>query len=428
MPKRVDVFFVLLADYDPVDDTLATIGFLRRDKTGERSVIEVIGESNPNREADALVKVFEALTAELFAIDVHNLALSESDPNAIYAHIFVYEPAEAVSLQNAVGRHLNDSRVRIGLLNLVRIFPPEEVIPEPEFRGMHHLPATALRTVIEQLYAVPSLTAYDLRQVSAAIAKSTSSVRSYCPNEDFERPFSSLLSIDVIRRLRDPQRKRIDRSLIESDVRARLESTVDIAAWLIAQNKEAKDRGSTEFLRLSKKPFRFQSTFNPLGASDLDVLQAFELLENRAGLLSTLVDLAQSADQRCDAGRCIAKLKLLKRWNSGWRHFMLFSIPPESRESDIAASDFDLILTDDDPDIRLDPQLWPIFECRLHERGPQHAANSLLISVTKSQGDDPTFNAMRNRAGEGPFFVDRIFKDFNTSRSASFLRYLASQS
>src|SRR3546814_6364455 len=43
------------------------------------------------------------------------------------------------------------------LLHAVRLFPPEDVVPEPEFKGAHHLPATAIRSVIEQLYALPAL-------------------------------------------------------------------------------------------------------------------------------------------------------------------------------------------------------------------------------------------------------------------------------
>jgi len=39
-------------------------------------------------------------------------------------------------------------------MSTVRIFPPDDVVPEPEFRGAHHLPATAVRSVVEQLYAL----------------------------------------------------------------------------------------------------------------------------------------------------------------------------------------------------------------------------------------------------------------------------------
>jgi hypothetical protein len=110
--------------------------------------------------------VFARLLADLQHVDRLNL---ENDAG-LYAHIFFYEPAEAIILQNAVKRHLDDPRVREGLLHLVRLFPPDDVVPEPEYRGMHHLPATALRSVVEQLYALPVTVAYDLRKVSMALA------------------------------------------------------------------------------------------------------------------------------------------------------------------------------------------------------------------------------------------------------------------
>src|SRR3546814_6637665 len=118
-----------------------------------------------------------------------------------YAHIFLYEPAEATNLQRAIGRHLDDERIRSGLLHLVRLFPPEDVVPEPEFRGVHHLPATAIRSVIEQLWALPVAVAFDLRQVSRAINVAGGGP-AYVPAEAFERPCSSLLFIDVIRHRR----------------------------------------------------------------------------------------------------------------------------------------------------------------------------------------------------------------------------------
>src|SRR5215468_707742 len=110
--------------------------------------------------------------------------------------------SSSTNLQLAVGRHLNDNRIRSALLHLVRLFPPEEVVPEPEYRGVHHLPATAVRSVVEQLYALPVAVSYDLRQVSDAIA-TTGGGPPYMPQQGFARPFSSLLSIDVIRNLRD---------------------------------------------------------------------------------------------------------------------------------------------------------------------------------------------------------------------------------
>ena len=137
MPPRVDASLYLVVDHDPVDDGLVTLGYLYVRGDDAREHIEVLPTPDRRAEADALVGIFTRLVADLKAIDAANGALPPGDPNAIYAHIFLYEPSEAVALQDAVGRHLDDGRVRSGLLDMVRLFPPEDIVPEPEFRGMH---------------------------------------------------------------------------------------------------------------------------------------------------------------------------------------------------------------------------------------------------------------------------------------------------
>jgi len=128
------------------------------------SILEVLPTGDRAAEANALVSVFGRLVADLEAIDAHNAAIGDpNDPDSRYAHIFLYEATEALAMQNAVKRHLDDPRVRTGLTAYGAAVPPDEVVPEPEFRGMQHLPATALRSVVEQLLALPVTVSYDLR-------------------------------------------------------------------------------------------------------------------------------------------------------------------------------------------------------------------------------------------------------------------------
>src|SRR5262249_1058994 len=182
---------------------------------------------------------------------------SQSDETTgLYSHIFFYEPSEAINLQNAVKRHLNDPRVRGGLLHMVRLFPPEELVPEPEFRGMHHLPATALRSVVEQLYAMPVAVSYDLRQVSNALREAGLIATPYNPAPSFKHDFSSLLSVEVSRGLRENRRGHATVNEIESDVRARLQATRAVVEWLQAENRRAVQTDGSPLLRLAKKPFR----------------------------------------------------------------------------------------------------------------------------------------------------------------------------
>ncbi len=294
MPPRVDAAIYLVADNDPVDDTLVTLGYRYVDASGAREHIEILSSADRHAEADALVSVFGRLVQDLEAIDAYNEAIGgPTDPASLYAHIFLYEATEALALQNAVKRHLEDPRVRAGLLHMVRLFPPDEIVPEPEFRGMQHLPATALRSVIEQLLSLPVTVSYDLRQVSGALHRAGLVAHDYRPALEFERPFSSLLALDVSRALREGKGKGPSADAIRADVSARLTVTQAIADWLHAEHQRRVAVGEPPMLRLNKQPFRLQASFNPLDAGDLDVLRAFELLENRAGLLDTMIQLAR---------------------------------------------------------------------------------------------------------------------------------------
>ena len=429
MPPRADVRFFLSLDFDPVDDRIAAVGYRRLE--GDAVVGEEIfvpRSSIAADEADALVTVLGRLIADLTAINQHNSdATDRGDTAALrYAHIFFYEPSEAVNLQKAVGRHLGDPRIRGGLLNLVRLFPPDDIVPEPEFKGAHHLPATALRSVLEQLYALPVAVAYDLRQVSQALA-AVGAKAPYVPANEFARPFSSLLSIEVIRGLRDEAQGAPSVDDIRADVAARLDALAGVVTWLYGEHEKGVANGKP-LLRLTKRPFRFHETFDPLDAADLDVLVACELLENRAGLLETLVGLAQPASRRRDAGRCMAKLSLLGAYDYGPRQkILIFSVPPESQETDLGPGDLKLILTNDSPDLRLDQTSWATVECRIKAPDDDDLGKPSIVKVLmpKSVFEGPIFKDLIAEDAPGAWFIDRPFFDVNSQKAERFLQHLS---
>lgn len=425
MPPRIDVGLYLLVDVDPVEDNLITLGYLRNECGESRYLVEVLPDGSPDLESEALCKVMGQLIEDLSEIDRHNAEHEDEPAKQMQAHIFVYDPSEAAGLQDAVARHIENPLVRTGLLHLIRMFPPEEVVPEPEFRGIHHLPATALRSVVEQVFALPVMVSYDLRQVTGVLAKTKPGLSPpYTPELPFRRPFSSRLSIDVCRDLRD---RRIESEAVRQDVLARLNAIRALAEWLMRENAAALHRDDDHaFLRLNKRPFRFQATLDPLNAVDLDLLHAFELLENRAGMLDALVSLAQPYSQRRDRSRCMAQMTLRRHWRTDWgRYSLLFSVPPESRESELSSANFDLILTDDNPDIRLNPQLWPLFEVRIASERPDFAnSGTLLVDVAADAFEGDDFQRLLRETGEQRWFLDRTFKDFTTDRAAGFLAFL----
>ena len=429
MPPRVDVGLYLIVDLDPVEDNLITLGYLRSDVEQSKYVVEILPDGRPELESEALCKVLGELVKDLAEIDQHNAAHTDSPAQQVQAHIFLYEPSEALGLQDAVARHLENPLVRAGLLHLIRMFPPEDVVPEPEFRGVHHLPATALRSVVEQVFALPIMVSYDLRQVTQALAGTSPGLSTpYSPDPPFERPFSSRLAIDVCRDLRDGQ---IGAEAVREDVISRLNATRALAEWMMQENAAALQRdGDHAFLRLNKRPFRFQETLDPLNAVDLDLLHAFELLENRAGMLDALVSLAQPFTQRRDRARCVAQMTLIRHWRNNWGTYsLLFRVPPESRESELSSNNFDLILTNEDPDIRLSQQLWPLFEARIAPERPDFAASGqLLVNVSAVVFNGSDFQRLLRETGDAGWFLDRTFKDFTTGRAADFMAFLSEES
>ena len=65
MPPRSDAALVLLADHDPVDDGLVTLGYLFSSEDRTTEVIEILDTSDRKAEADALVGVFSRLISDL---------------------------------------------------------------------------------------------------------------------------------------------------------------------------------------------------------------------------------------------------------------------------------------------------------------------------------------------------------------------------
>ncbi|MFZ6181627.1 PD-(D/E)XK nuclease family protein [Nannocystis pusilla] len=414
MPPRIDVRIFLVADWDPVEDRLIALGCLVQGTIARPPRVATI--RTPEEELSALKDILGTVLQVLGEVDSHNRELEGRDDAALRAHIFVYEPSEANDLRAAMARHLEDQEIRGSLLNLVRLFPPEEIrAPEPEYRGSHHLPASALRSVMEQLYLLPAKVSYDLARVSVALKDADPPLREpYQPLPAFQRPFSSRLSMEIARPFVRTGSRQAE---ILQDVTARLRATASLCDWILADNESAEQT----FLRLKKPPFRFQELFHPLDAIDLDVLLSQELLQSRADRLAALVELARPAPERRERLRCFANMTLRSDTKNGSRTFLTFDVPPESRDTEIAPGTFGLILTDDDPDVRLDPTQWPACEVSLERTW----SSGLVVSIYKKVADGPLMRRMLAKTGERGWFLELAHKDINTERIANFLRFLA---
>ncbi|MES3100519.1 PD-(D/E)XK nuclease family protein [Sphingomonas faeni] len=425
MPARTDASIYIVADYDPVDDGLATIGYLYNEGGTEHHLVEVLASPSRTAEADAMVRVFTALLTDLQAVHDRNEGLDAGDAAAIHSHIFIYESTEANALQNAISRHLDDPRIRGGLLNMVRLFPPDDLVPEPEFKGMHHLPATAIRNVVEQLHALPVTVSHDLRQVTQVLRTAGRIATAYEPSEEFSRPFSALLSLEISRNLREGRPGHVDAEQVRSDVLARLQATKAIAEWLRAEHATRLASGGKPMLRLNKRPFRFQATFDPIDAGDLDVLKALELLENRSGMLQTLIRLAQPGRTRRDGGYAIGPMRLDEVSTKGRYTFLKFLVSAEAKDVEIRSSGMGMVVSDGSPDLLLEPGLWSGLSCDLLEPRAFDQPNVIRLGMRNGVFNGRTFQDARRSAEQTGWWLDQTFVDFNSAKADAYLSFLA---
>jgi hypothetical protein len=419
MPPRVDAAVYLLCDRDPIEGRLATVGCLFEQGPRRELTVRAVTESGRAAERDALLAVLLAVLRCLSEVDAHNAANGDEDP--WHAHVFVYEPTEAADLRDALGRHLADADVRGGLLHLVRMFPPEPLVPDPEYRGHRHLPATALRSVFDTLFALPARVTHDLARVSAALAGARPAPADpYRPAPRFARPFSSRLNLDCCRVLKAGT---LDPREAEADVRARLAATAGLVRWLLADNA----RASPGYLRLKKEPFRWQATFDPLGAGDLELLRAQELLASRAAELAALSALAAPPQVRTQRFRCVGPMRLAEPPGpspQGWAAVRLrFTAPADCAQAELSPETFNVLLTDNDPDLLLDPAAWPLVSVSIADLSPGPDGVTVLVDVGRRAWKGGPLKGRVAASPEG-WWLDLGFADRTGGWMQDFLSYL----
>ena len=408
MPDRVDVAFHLSLDVDAVSNTIVRIGYLKIEDGVESTCLRLIQDETPAHEFEALWDILGCLCGELAAIDQWN---SSTTGIGKIVHIFLYESHEGSDLKEALGRHLHRPEIRTGLLDLLRMFPPENVIPDPTYRDLYHFPATALRPIMERLYALPVKVSHDLPQVSAALALD----HVHAPSETLRKEFSGSLALDAIRQFRKRQEGAPTPAELDADLLSRLRAQAALAAFLIRENQKAEE----PFLRLSKQPFRLSQSFNPLGLEELDMLMALELLDSHSGLLATLGRLALPVDERYDAGTCIPNLSVehIFEVDASGLHRIELRIPAGIGVGELTREKPFLILHRDDPAIRLVPAAWGSAKVRIAELD-----RSRIIVETKAK------ILIKNlRAESAGWCIEEAFYRGNHDRCLQFLQGLTGE-
>jgi hypothetical protein len=261
---------------------------------------------------------------------------------------------------------------------------------------------------------------HDLARVCTALSGAAPSPPDpYRPGPRFTRPFSSRLNIDVCRALKTGQ---IDPSEVDSDVRARLAAMAGLVRWLLADNA----RAVPEYLRLRKDPFRWQATFDPLAAGDLELLRAQEVLASRAAELGALTELALPPQIRKQRLRCVGPMRLTGETPSplGWAGArLMFEAPTDCAQTELGPGSFNVLLTDNDPDLLLDPTAWPLVSVSVAKLEPVGDGVRVVIDVRRKAWANGPLNARLAARADG-WWLDAGYGDVNADRIQDFLTYL----
>ena len=290
-------------------------------------------------------------------------------------HFYVYDGFDLSVLKRLVERHLfdRDPALLAQLFILVRLFPPESVLPDAD--SFRSIPGTVVIRALQQLVALPSPYVYDLRTVTELIPDGEDGRRPYRfrPPTGFvfrgtnQIPFERIHDVWQGRPFQlkpsDPEaippdevRRRIERAVID-----KLRATDAVVLWL---KREYRDR-----LLLRKEPFRLYEGFDPLGyrngderAFTFDALRVFALLETSLDEMTVKHLHTLPIAERVNRFECISGLRYIPGADEP-DGALWFTFDPSARDARFEAGAFDLVLTPQDAPERLIAELdGPLFD------------------------------------------------------------------
>lgn len=349
-------------------------------------------------------------------------------------HFYVYDHFDLTVLKRLVERHLfaGDPELMGELFTLVRLFPPESVLPDADtFRT---LPGTVVVQALRQLVALPAPYIYDLRTVTERIPSDTDGREPYrfrppagfvfrgTNQVMFERIHDAWSGQGFMANPRDPATlippaDVLDR--VERAVRSKLRATDAVVLWL---KKEFRDK-----LLLRKEPFRLYEAFDPLGYQSpegerlfmLDALRVFTLLETSLSEMSVKHLHTLPVDDRVARFECISGLRYIEGADepdgSLW-----FTFDHAARDVKFERGAFDLVLTPQDkPDLLVSEIDGALFEPNKwrHEPYKVELVDYDLTTDPPRVCLRPKTKGFRDKVDLATIHIlDKVFVDYNTNK------------
>jgi hypothetical protein len=105
---------------------------------------------------------------------------------------------------------------------------------------------------------------------------------------------------------------------------------------------------------------------------------------------------------------------------------MTFDVPADSRQAELSPDSFGIVLTEDDPDVLLDPVRWQDYRVRIEDVRLEGGRSTVSVSMAHSKFQTH-FEPLLRRDPAALWYLDEIFTDPNTPRMMEFLRFIAEQ-
>lgn len=174
MPKWSDLSVFLTVHFDPGSGIAFSLGagrvyFPPGRKPSEPPIVEQqvfivdrVNQMNPDTERARLVEFVRLVIGWLLDVASYNEQVTAREAKS--AHIFFWDSQEMTQLWRMVQRHIDHTDVMELVEGLIRLFPPDYLLPDPDmFRS---LPGTAVKNVFKLLVGLPIPHTYTLLDVA----------------------------------------------------------------------------------------------------------------------------------------------------------------------------------------------------------------------------------------------------------------------
>ena len=323
-------------------------------------------------------------------------------------HVYLYDGLDLAALKAALERHVGsdaDPALRRAIVKLVRLFPPDSVLPDAEtFRSV---PGTIVADALRRLVAIPAPFLYDLKTVSAHFRPRNrdgdASGSQFLPRYGFAWEHSNQVAFERIHdvwrgkpfshNVTDAAGTATTRaytpgeivSQIRTTVLGKLGATDSVIRRLKQDHYDARRedqaargvdwREARGTLLLRKGPFRLYTDFDPTDFSDPEALQTFALLEAALAELQKRALHTLKPDERAAKFEAIRGLRYLsgldedlktvhagKTEERSYAQALWFAFDPASRDAKFTeGQDFLVVTPEDDPDALLKSVDGPLF-------------------------------------------------------------------